>query len=164
MIEVTVSWPDVLPIPRYDGYSIVPGDPIQRTEMEAGAARQRRRFIDVPSRISLRWKMTNEQYAIFEGWYKWEAREGAAWFNMSLRSGLGFAPHVARFLGQPQAVPTDRGLHWEITTELEIRERPVLTSGATAIVLSESVGGLMSAINGLHDLVHINSPQHLLND
>ena len=38
------SWPTTLPLPTVEGYGIRSGEAILRTEMEAGPARQRRRF------------------------------------------------------------------------------------------------------------------------
>lgn len=158
MDQVTTSWPATLPVANIEGYTIKPGDPIARTEMESGAARQRRRFIDVPSEITVTWEMTNWQTAIFEGWHKWQAREGAAWFNIDLKAGMGFTPHIARFQGQYSSAPIRRGTAWRITAKLEVRERPVLSEGATAIVIQEDVTGLMAAINALHVYTHVTMP------
>jgi len=52
-----VSWPATLPLPTVEGYGIRPGEAILRTEMEAGPARQRKRFTQVPTRIAVRWLM-----------------------------------------------------------------------------------------------------------
>lgn len=158
MQEVSATWPGTLPPPNIDGYGVSPDDNIGRTDMESGAARQRRRFIDVPSKINVSWDMSNYQMAVFEGWQKWEAREGAAWFNIDLKSGLGFTNHIARFVGQYNAVPIRRGLAWSVTAELEVRSRPVLTEGATAIVISEDPDGLFAAIDSFNTLVNTTLP------
>ena len=63
---MTNRWPDRLPLPTVDGYGIRPGEAILRTEMEAGPARQRRRYTQVPSRITVRWVLRREQFALFE--------------------------------------------------------------------------------------------------
>ena len=60
-----IAWPETLPLPTVEGYGIQPGDAILRTEMEAGPARQRRRFTQVPSRVSVRWIMRRDQFALF---------------------------------------------------------------------------------------------------
>ncbi len=44
-----IVWPDTLPLPTVQGYAVQPEDAILRTEMEAGLARQRRRFTNVPN-------------------------------------------------------------------------------------------------------------------
>ena len=70
-----ITWPATLPLPTIDGYGVHPGEAILRTGMEAGPARQRRRFTQVPSRITVRWTFRRDQFALFEAWYRWRARE-----------------------------------------------------------------------------------------
>ena len=94
---MTEVWPDRLPLPTIESYGIQPGEAILRTEMEAGPARQRRRFTNVPSRITVRWVMRAEQFLLFESWYRWAAAEGGAWFEIDLLGGLGLLPQEARF-------------------------------------------------------------------
>ena len=127
---MTEVWPDRLPLPTIEGYGIQPGEAILRTEMEAGPARQRRRFTDVPSRITVRWVMRAEQFLLFEAWYRWAAAEGGAWFEIDLLGGLGLLPQEARFTRQFEARP-HRGRLWEVTSELEVRARPTLSDGAS---------------------------------
>ncbi|MDD9876530.1 MAG: hypothetical protein OXR84_03715 [Magnetovibrio sp.] len=146
-----VSWPTTLPLPTIEGYGVHPGEAILRTEMEAGPARQRRRFTQVPSRISVRWVLRRDQFALFEAWYRWHAREGGAWFEIDLLGGIGLSAHEARFTRQFEAA-LQPGNRWRVTSELEIRERPVLTEDALAIALEEDLVGLLSAIDGLAQL------------
>jgi len=151
------SWPERLPLPSIEGYGISPGEAILRTEMEAGPARQRRRFTQVPSRITVRWIMDRGQFALFEAWYRWAAAEGGTWFEIDLLGGLGLLPQEARFTRQFEARPY-RGRLWEVTSELEIRERPTLSEGGLAILLTEDVAGLTGAADALHMLVHETLP------
>ena len=157
-----ITWPTTLPLPTVQGYGVQPGEAILRTEMEAGLARQRRRFTDVPTKVSVRWIMRRDQYAIFEGWYRWHAREGASWFAITLLGGLGLLEQEARFTRQFSSRLLAGGTLWEITSELEIRERPVLDEGALNLVLTEDINGLLTASNQFHILVHQTLP-HLLN-
>lgn len=152
-----ITWPSTLPLPTVQGYGIRPGEAILRTEMEAGPARQRRRFTQVPSRLSVRWRMKPEQFALFEAWYRWHAQEGGAWFAIDLLSGIGLTSHEARFTRQFDARPLG-GTLWEITSELEIRERPTLTPDALAIALESDMAVLFATIDRLHGLVHISLP------
>jgi hypothetical protein len=153
----TLSWPATLPPPTVQGYGIRPGEAILRTEMEAGPARQRKRFTQVPSRIAVRWLMKREQFALFEAWYRWRAKEGGAWFEVELLGGLGLQVHEARFTRQFDAKLIG-GLLWEVTSELEIRERPVLTEDALAIALDSDIAALLATANRLHDFVHLSLP------
>ena len=148
-----IRWPGKLPLPTVEDYGVQPGDAILRTEMEAGPARQRRRFTQVPSRVSVRWIMRRDQFALFEAWYRWQAKEGGAWFEIELLGGLGLLTQEARFTRQFQAQLLG-GTLWEINAELEIRERPVLDQGALEIALAEDVAGLLAACNSFHLLVN----------
>lgn len=57
----TITFPKRLPYPTVEGYSIRPDEAIIRTDMEAGPARQRRRYTQTPSKISVKWVMSPEQ-------------------------------------------------------------------------------------------------------
>jgi hypothetical protein len=155
-----IAWPETLPLPTVEGYSIQPGDAILRTEMEAGPARQRRRFTQVPSRVSVRWIMRRDQFALFEAWYRWQAKEGGAWFEIELLGGLGLLTQEARFTRQFQAQLLG-GTLWEIRSELEIRERPVLDEGLLNLLLSEDAQGIITVSNSLYVLVHQTLPLRL---
>lgn len=50
---MTARFPDLLPLPLVEEYSITPNEAIIRTQMEAGTARQRRHFDAVPSKITV---------------------------------------------------------------------------------------------------------------
>lgn len=153
-----ILWPDTLPLPTVQGYNIQPGDTILRTEMDAGLARQRRRFTNAPTKVSVRWIMRRDQYAIFEGWYRWHAKEGANWFSITLLGGLGLLEQEARFTRQFASRLLAGGTLWEVTSELEIRERPVLDEGLLNLLLSEDPQGIIIAVDGLHTLVHQTLP------
>lgn len=71
-----ITWPATLPLPSIEDYGVHPGEAVLRTEMEAGPTRQRRRYTQVPSRISARWTIRPNQLALFESWYHWQAKEG----------------------------------------------------------------------------------------
>ncbi len=154
---MSLAWPDKLPLPTIEGYGIRPGEAILRTEMEAGPARQRRRFTQVPSRLTVRWLMRRDQFTLFEAWYRWSAKEGGEWFEIDLLGGLGLLPQEARFTRQFEARLKD-GVLWEVCSELEVRERPVLSEGAMAVLLTEDLSGLLAAVDGLHEVVHQTLP------
>jgi hypothetical protein len=156
-----ITWPSTLPLPTVQGYNVEPGETIIRTEMDAGLARHRRRFTDVPTKIAVRWIMRRDQYAIFEGWYRWHAKEGANFFTINLLGGLGLLDQEARFTRQFSSRLLAGGTLWEVQSELEIRERPVLDEGALNLVLTEDINGLIQTGNQLHILVHQTLPQNL---
>ncbi|WP_173975895.1 hypothetical protein [Magnetospirillum sp. LM-5] len=156
-----VSWPARLPLPTFDGYALEPQDATSRTDMEAGPARQRRRFTGTPTRIPVRWRFRDVDFATFEAWFRLKLADGADWFAISLLGGIGIAAHEARFVGQgnaPYKAVPGRGGVWIVTSVLEIRERPMLDEGALDILLAEDVSGLLAAIDALHSTVHAGLP------
>lgn len=155
-----VSWPDTLPLPTVEGYAVSPQEAVLRTEMESGPARQRRRFRQTPTRITVRWLLGEYHFALFEAWYKFHADEGGQWFQITLLGGLGLLPHDARFTRQFDArlLPARR---WEVRGELEIRERPTLDAGAVSLLLEYEPTALLKVIADLHRLVHVTAHNQL---
>ncbi len=158
---MSVIWPSTLPLPTVQSYAVQPGDAVVRTEMEAGLARQRRRFTDVPSMIGVRWLFTRNQFAVFEAWYKLYAKEGAEFFDIDLLGGIGITTHTARFTRQFDA-KLFNGLFWEVTSQLEIRERPTLDAEAMEILLENPPEPLFTTINAFHLLIHTSLPNPLV--
>ena len=155
-----VYFPKRLPYPTIEGYSIKPSEAIVRTDMEAGPARQRRRYTQTPSRISVRWMVNHEHFSLFEAWYKYQAKEGAEWFYITLLSGLGLTEQEARFTQQFEANLIN-GCLWEIVSELEIRDRPTLTEDAMAVISEIDLQSLEMVSSKLHILVHSSLPKKL---
>ena len=140
---MTVYFPKKLPYPTVEGYTIKPDEAIIRTEMEAGPARQRRRYSQTPSKISAKWIMSPEQFSVFEAWYRYRAKEGAEWFYITLLGGLGLTEQEARFTQQFEASLLN-GYLWQISSELDIRD---LVENCDFRLLEISV-------DKLHTLVH----------
>ena len=156
-MTTTISWPSRLPLPTFEGMSVEPQDACLRTEMEAGPARTRRRFTQVPTRIPVRWRFGPVDFATFEAWFRLKLGDGAEWFSIGLLGGIGMVAHEARFVGQSsvpyKAVPS-RGGVWIVTSILEIRERPMLDEGALDIILDNEPTALFGSVDGFHDLIH----------
>ena len=131
---MTINFPKTLPYPTVQGYAIKPGEAIVRTEMEAGPARQRRRYTQTPSRITVKWIFNLEQFAVFEAWYKYYAQEGGEWFYITL---------------------------WEISSELEIRDRPTLSEDEMDVLTEIDLVTLELWTSKLHILVHSSLPYKL---
>lgn len=157
---MAISFPEHLPYPTVEGYSIRPDEAIIRTEMESGPARQRRRYTQTPSKIGVKWIFSPEQFAVFESWYKYRAREGAEWFNITLLGGLGLTEQEARFTEQFEAGLIN-GYLWQITSQLEIRDRPTLSEDAMDIVIDSDFRGLENTVSKLHILVHTSCPRKI---
>ena len=74
---------------------------------------------------------------------------------------MGLLDQEARFTRQFSSRLLAGGTLWEVQSELEIRERPVLDEGALNLVLTEDINGLIQTGNQLHILVHHTLPQYL---
>ena len=157
---MSVTWPTTLPLPLIEGYGLTPQEAVLRTDMESGPARQRRRFRQTPTRISVRWLFSEFEFALFEAWYKYHADEGGQWFEITLLGGLGLLPHEARFTRQFEAGLLF-GRHWDVKGELEVRERPTLDEGALNLLLVMSIDDLYAMRDGVHSLVHATLPLNL---
>lgn len=165
---MTLTWPDALPSPTFEGYGVEPVDSILRTEMESGPARQRRRYTQTPTRLPVRWRFTGRQFAVFESWFKHKAKEGGEWFSIDLLGGTGMVSHEARFAGRGsspyRAAPSRggpaEGARWTVTSSLEVRESSVLSEEVLDITLIEEVTGLIAAINSFNALVNRSLSQN----
>ena len=138
--------------PLVPGYGIKPQDAVARTDMESGAARHRRRWIKPPAAYSATFLFSRYELAIFEGWHLNDIDEGAAWFNIDLLSGVGMASCEARFKWPYEAAPRNsselaNAENWTVTATLEIRDRPILDAGMTAILLDSDLDDLVAAID-----------------
>lgn len=124
-----IDYPAGLPHPLRSGYELNHASPIMRTDLDTGAAQQRRRYTSVPSIASVSWNFTQAQARTFEAWFRWNLADGVQWFNAVLDSPLGLMPCVCRFAEMysgPDLVGVDR---WQIGASLEIRERQTLSIG-----------------------------------
>jgi hypothetical protein len=155
---MNITWPTTLPLPSVEGYGLTPQEAVLRTDMESGPARQRRRFRQTPTRITVRWLFSEFEFAIFEAWYKFQADEGGQWFEITLTGGLGLLAHEARFTRQFEAQLLS-AQRWQVKSELEIRERPTLTESALNILLDSDYEQLLLSVERLHRLVHHTAPE-----
>ena len=157
---MTINFPKTLPYPTVQGYAIKPGEAIVRTEMEAGPARQRRRYTQTSSRITVKWIFNLEQFAVFEAWYKYYAQEGGEWFIITLLGGIGLIEQDARFTQQFEASLLN-GRLWEISSELEIRDRPTLREDGLELLLDSDYHKLLLSVERLHTYVNRTLHNHL---
>ena len=125
----TIDFPAGLPLPLRNGYDTNHVSPMMRTEMQAGRARQRRRYTSVPTMVSVSWIMTDQQAQLFEGFFRWTLVDGTEWFNLTLLTPMGLKPYEARFAEMYNG-PTLTGRDlWTFTAELEIKDRQTIADG-----------------------------------
>lgn len=119
-------WPPQLPKPKLDGYSLALQPAFVRSDMDAGPARQRRRFTQAPTDITMELVLDQSQMAIFEAWYEHRIDSGAAWFDAPMLNGQGVTTIEARFIEPWQSQPVS-GTHHRVACKWETRNRPVMS-------------------------------------
>ncbi len=102
---------------------------------------QRRKFTSVPQGASVQWLFSDVQGQAFEAWWRDALKDGAAWFEMKLRTPMGLEYHTCRFTGVYSGPAFVGNNIWSYTGELELRFRAVPPVGEGEfpddIVLSE---------------------------
>jgi len=121
---------DYLPLPLQDGYSFQAVNPILRTEMTSGRARQRRRYLSTPTNAQVKWTFVTQQQAqTFEAWYRDAIADGAAWFMMTLQTPLGVQFYKCRFTEIYNGPILISPKYWQYSATLELWERPLVAPG-----------------------------------
>lgn len=118
------TWPITLPNPTRK-YSLKPVNPVARTNMEGGPARQRRIYSQAPTDIYVTWEFTDSELAIFEKFHKNDIFDGASWFDgITLANGQGLTSYTARFknMWDSSYIGFDK---WAVSAVLEVNERPL---------------------------------------
>ena len=150
-------WPETLPPPRVEGYSLSPRPSLLRTEMETGAARHRLRSLTTHYQVQAEWRFSQDGFAIFDAWWALNTRMGEQWFVLPLAVPLEVQAVEARFLAPWQAdlLPANR---WRVAAQLEIRDLQRLTADELAVA---SVFGdaAMALAERLHHWLHEQMPQ-----
>jgi len=150
-------WPETLPPPRVEGYSLSPRPSLLRTEMETGAARHRLRSLTAHYQVQAEWRFSQDGFAIFDAWWALNTRMGEQWFVLPLAVPLEVQAVEARFLApwQAELLPAQR---WRVAAQLEIRDLQRLTADELAVA---SVYGdaAMALADRLHHWLHEQLPQ-----
>lgn len=158
-MAVTLDWPSVLPLPSIARYQLKEQPNVDRTEMEMGVARQRRRGRQAPTEIPAQCELTKWELMIFEGFYRYRAKEGTVWFNMTLLGGLGLTNHEARFKSTEQPVATPHnGEYFVVTFLLEVIDRPIIGDSELTLLIDDDPAALAAAITAIHTAIHVTLP------
>ena len=120
---MATTWPAALPaLPTYVEYDAQPADAALRTEMDAGAAKVRRRYTSGPEACNVRLMMTTTQLNAaspngFHAFFVTDTGYGATEFTwVNPRTNVAA---TCRFVGVPKYVPLG-GTAWEVRFRMEI--------------------------------------------
>lgn len=126
---MTVYYPKGLPLGLHSGRSYQLVNPMLRTTMESGRARQRRAFTSVPQGAKINWLFNDLQGQVFEAWWRDQLTDGVSWFECPLDTPLGYMDYTCRFTGVYSG-PSRAGPNlWAYSGDLELRERAVPAEG-----------------------------------
>jgi len=113
-------WPSQLPpCPLLDGFERQPQAPFERTEMDNGLARHRRRFRVFPVTIPVQFVLTRAQYDVYTAFCVDTLNGWADWFMVNIDGPGGVALKRVRWF---RPIPTEARIgadHWRITGQLE---------------------------------------------
>jgi hypothetical protein len=121
----TPSWPTSLPVPLQDGYGYKKTPSFARTQMDAGNARQRRRFLSTPTMVTVKFRVSTAKLAIFETFFEDSLDDGAAWCLMPLYNGQGKSMVQARFTDTPQVNRVQDSDFYDVAAQMEAVAMPV---------------------------------------
>ncbi len=142
-MAAVATWPARLPAaPLREGYSGDPHQAATRTEMEQGTARKRHLTAAPPAQISLKWRMSAEQFEIFKSFYHFDLREGTGWFNVPLWFGSGMVTVEAQFSERYQAAARGAA-SVTVTTALTVRELPTMSEEEAATLAELGPTGML---------------------
>lgn len=118
-----IKYPSILPLPLLSSTSFKQQSNILRTEMNSGRARQRRRFLSVPTTMAATWQLSSRMADVFEGFYKYNLT-GNEWFLLKIPTPQGLVEHEARFINSPMESYKPLGAgRWSYQANVEIKER-----------------------------------------
>lgn len=152
-----VSWPDLLPAPLASGYGYQAQASFIRTNMDSGLARQRRRFVRIPSTVSVSWIFTQEQLALFEGFVHYDITDGADWFYAEIANGQDLQSVSARMIGAPKVDLIEPGI-WHVSVQMETIDMPMATSDEYQVLRDFGADVFHGQVGSLHTLLHVELP------
>lgn len=115
------TFPTTLPAPLLSGYQGNIGTNMQRTDMDAGAARQRLRYGDTPDTLTLSWRFKPVEMDAFKLFWQTDINRGTDWFLMNLNIGSGVLVYEVRIIGGDFEYQLLPGFNWQVNTKVEVR-------------------------------------------
>jgi len=117
-----VNYPLTLPLPRLKEVSYKRQSNILRTEMGSGRARQRRRFLSVPTFMEATWRFRKDEAVAFEGFVD-HGVQLTGWFLMDILTPKGVVKHQVRFVKDPlENFKPISALVWQYQAQVEVKE------------------------------------------
>lgn len=135
-------YPDDLPEPMRDGYSLEHANTLLRTTIDGGLAMQRRAYQMAPTRMRVEWHLDAPEAQVFEGFYRHTLVDGARWFACPLLTPTGMDRIAARFVGMYQGPEILAPGQFRFEAVVEIRNRQTVSAAwmdASAYLLQPEI-------------------------
>lgn len=116
------SWPtSILPDPllELDGEN---DSNATRTQMASGRIQQRRRFSLDLHTMSARWRLTEDQFALFQSFVYYKLSGGSDWFELDMKRGGGLKTYKVRMVDGKYQYRLNSP-HWDVSARLEVEEQ-----------------------------------------
>lgn len=147
-----IKYPSILPYPLLSSTSFKQQSNTLRTEMNSGRARQRRRFLSVPTTMPATWRLSSTLATVFEGFYEHDLKANE-WFLMDIPTPQGMIEHEVRFINSPMESYKPLGAgKWSYQANIEIkkRQKPTEELAVSTVLhpntLEQFVNGIANAI------------------
>ncbi len=114
------TFPSTLPAPSLPGYSGSQSETFIRTNMAAGAPRQRQQYTATLENMTFSFLLTAAQMATFRGFWKNTINGGTDWFTMMLDIGNGMTTYDVRFTKSYQYTII-QNQNWQVSCTAEVR-------------------------------------------
>lgn len=121
-----------------------------------------RRVSRVPSAIAnVSWRFLENDFAVFQEFWKTDLKRGHKWFTLTLPCGAGFADHVVRFLEHRSSKVEGYNGYRTVNAQLYVRERKLrpdvkwtwVTTAPYPLVLEDRLGSSLSVLSGTLSLI-----------
>lgn len=97
-----LTWPNTLPLPQPDGYTLTPVDVTSRTQMGDGYFRTRRRALVAPYSVTANFRVDADQMEILRNFYEFAVRQGSDTFLMPIFIDGAYRTRQVAFQGAPK--------------------------------------------------------------
>lgn len=131
------TFPPTLPKPETGSYSVQVNTSVARTKFDSGRVRQRKRFTRDFRTMPVSWSFSDEEYGLFQSYYRYALNSGADWFYLNLALGDGIKQYRCRFIADTYTAKYDGFMYWKVTARVETEDESSPVSQDEISVLAE---------------------------
>ena len=152
----TYSWPDWMPKPLQQGFTINPVERRKISDMEAGSL-IRVEYDNDEMECQCSVVLDQNQAAFFESFEAQVLRQGSRWFEFPLWVSGEIQYQMVRFKARPK-ISQIRGYHTFYQMTLQVEKRQLMDEGVTAILSLFGPDAFYDFENRLHVIEHEEMP------